>query len=155
MAGSWGTLANAPPAQVATLFLLTDGTVLAQGVSTNRWYRLTPDANGSYANGTWATMANSVHAPLYYASGILRDGRLMRAHTAGRTHLPGYLDDHAAVGLGFVALWQLTFDRQWLDAARDIAAAMTTWFWDETANAFFTDEYVGRFKGIIDLKKRG
>ena len=77
MAGSWGTLANAPPAQVATLFLLTDGTVLAQGVSTNRWYRLTPDANGSYANGTWATMANSVHAPLYYASGILRDGRLI------------------------------------------------------------------------------
>jgi hypothetical protein len=62
---------------VATCFLLTDGTVLAQGVSTNRWYRLTPDASGSYANGTWATMANSVHAPLYYASGILRDGRLI------------------------------------------------------------------------------
>jgi hypothetical protein len=79
MAGSWGTLTNAPPAQVATSFLLTDGTVLAQGVSTNRWYRLTPDANGSYANGTWATMANSVHAPLYYASGILRDGRLIVA----------------------------------------------------------------------------
>ena len=77
MAGSWATLANAPPAQVATCFLLTDGTVLAQGVSTNRWYRLTPDGNGSYANGTWATMANSVHAPLYYASGILRDGRLI------------------------------------------------------------------------------
>jgi hypothetical protein len=77
MAGTWGTLANAPPAQVATTFLLTDGTVLAQGVSTNRWYRLTPDATGSYANGTWATMADSVHAPLYYASGILRDGRLI------------------------------------------------------------------------------
>jgi hypothetical protein len=77
MAGTWGTLTNAPPAQVATTFLLTDGSVLAQGVSTNRWYRLTPDAAGSYANGTWATMANSVHAPLYYASGILRDGRLI------------------------------------------------------------------------------
>jgi hypothetical protein len=77
MAGTWGTLINAPPAQVATTFLLTDGTVLAQGVSTNQWYRLTPDASGNYANGTWATMANSVHAPLYYASGILRDGRLI------------------------------------------------------------------------------
>jgi len=77
MAGSWGTLANAPPAQVATTFLLTDGTVLAQGLSTNRWYRLTPDAHGSYANGTWSTMANSVHAPLYYAAGVLRDGRLI------------------------------------------------------------------------------
>jgi hypothetical protein len=77
MAGSWTTLTNAPPAQVATCFLLTDGTVLAQGVSTNHWYRLTPDASGSYANGSWATMADSVHAPLYYASGVLRDGRLI------------------------------------------------------------------------------
>ena len=75
--GSWITLTNAPPAQVATTFLLTDGTVLAQGVSTNQWYRLTPDATGSYANGTWATMASSVHAPLYYSAGVLRDGRVI------------------------------------------------------------------------------
>ena len=79
MAGTWANLTNAPPAQVCTTFLLTDGTVLAQGVSTNQWYRLTPDATGSYANGTWTTMAASVHAPLYYASGILRDGRLIVA----------------------------------------------------------------------------
>src|SRR4051794_232616 len=79
MAGTWSTLTNAPPAAVATPFLLTDGTVLAQGVSTNQWYRLTPDANGSYLNGTWTTMAASVHAPLYYAAGILRDGRLIVA----------------------------------------------------------------------------
>lgn len=79
MAGTWTTLTNAPPQTVCTTFLLTDGTVLAQGVSTNKWYRLTPDANGSYANGTWATMADSVNGPLYYASGILRDGRLIYA----------------------------------------------------------------------------
>jgi len=77
MAGSWRTLTNAPPAQVETPLLLTDGTVLVQGVSTNKWYRLTPDANGDYGNGTWATMADSVHAPLYYASGVLRDGRVI------------------------------------------------------------------------------
>jgi hypothetical protein len=79
MAGSWATLTNPPPASIATTFLLTDGTVLAQGVSTNKWYRLMPDSTGSYANGTWATMADSVHAPLYYASGVLRDGRVIVA----------------------------------------------------------------------------
>jgi hypothetical protein len=79
MAGTWSNLTNAPPNTVCTTFLLTDGTVLAQGVSTNHWYRLTPDNNGSYANGTWATMADSVNGPLYYASGILRDGRLIYA----------------------------------------------------------------------------
>ena len=79
MAGTWTTITNPPPQTVCTTFLLTDGTVLAQGVSTNHWYRLTPDANGSYANGTWSTMADSVNGPLYYASGILRDGRLIYA----------------------------------------------------------------------------
>lgn len=79
MAGTWTTLTNSPPAPVATMLLLTDGSVLAQGVSTNQWYRLAPDANGSYANGTWTTRASSVHAPLYYASGVLRDGRVIVA----------------------------------------------------------------------------
>jgi len=79
MAGTWSTLANSPPDKVATTFLLTDGTVLAQGYSTNHWYRLTPDSSGDYQNGTWTTMADSVHGPLYYASGILRDGRLLVA----------------------------------------------------------------------------
>jgi hypothetical protein len=79
MAGTWSNLTNAPPNTVCTTFLLTDGSVLAQGVSTNKWYRLRPDANGSYANGTWSTMADSVNGPLYYASGILRDGRLIYA----------------------------------------------------------------------------
>jgi len=77
MAGTWITLTNAPPAAVVTTILLTDGTVLAQGDSTNQWYRLTPDASGSYQNGTWSTMAASVHAPLYYASGVLADGRVI------------------------------------------------------------------------------
>src|SRR5262245_4975599 len=79
MAGTWSTLTNAPPAAVGTMLLLTDGSVLAQGVSTNQWYRLAPDSTGSYANGTWTTLANSVHAPLYYASGVLRDGRVIVA----------------------------------------------------------------------------
>lgn len=77
MAGIWTTIANAPPDEVATLLLLTDGTVLAQGYGTNAWYRLTPNAVGSYANGSWSTLASSTEAPLYYASGVLRDGRVI------------------------------------------------------------------------------
>jgi hypothetical protein len=35
--------------------LLSDGTVMAQrsGVS-NQWVKLTPDASGNYATGTWS-----------------------------------------------------------------------------------------------------
>jgi hypothetical protein len=79
MAGTWNTLANSPPESVATTLLLTDGTVLAHGYSSTGWYRLTPDATGSYVNGTWSAVARSTNAPLYYASGVLRDGRVIVA----------------------------------------------------------------------------
>ncbi len=65
------------------------------------------------------------------------NGRVMRAHTHGTTKIPGFLEDHAAVGLGFLAVYELTFDRVWLDRARSIAAAIGTWFWDESVNGFF------------------
>src|SRR5262245_40374883 len=77
MAGTWTTIATAPPDDVATMVLLTDGTVLAQGSGTNAWYRLTPNALGDCTNGTWTTLASGTEAPLYYASGMLRDGRVI------------------------------------------------------------------------------
>jgi uncharacterized protein len=68
---------------------------------------------------------------------MVRGGRVMRSHTAGLTRIPGFLEDHAAVALGFLDLYGLTFEVRWLDAARAIADAVDDWFWDETAGAFF------------------
>ena len=77
MAGTWTTITNAPPDEVATTLLLTDGTVLAQGYGTNEWYRYSPTVAGDYVNGTWTSVASSTEAPLYYSAGILRDGRVI------------------------------------------------------------------------------
>lgn len=68
---------------------------------------------------------------------MVREGRVMRSHTAGVTRIAGYLEDHAAVALGFLDLYGLTFDVTWLEAARAIAEAIDTWFWDENASAYF------------------
>jgi uncharacterized protein YyaL (SSP411 family) len=68
---------------------------------------------------------------------MVRDGRVMRTHTGGLTRIPGYLEDHAAVALGFLDLYGLTFERRWLDAARSVADAVDTWFWDPDAAAYF------------------
>ena len=68
---------------------------------------------------------------------MVRDGRVMRSHTAGVTRIPGFLEDHAAVALGFLDLYALTFDDRWLAAAHRIADAVDEWFWDESANAYF------------------
>jgi hypothetical protein len=83
-AQTWTALTNTPPAPLGTALLLTDGTVMAQGMETSgyatgNWYRLTPSSTGSYVNGTWTTLASmpSGYSPLYYASAVLPDGRLV------------------------------------------------------------------------------
>lgn len=63
--------------------LLTDGTVIVQEYLTPNWWKLTPDAFGSYSNGTWSQIASmptidgTPYAPLYYASAVLADGRVV------------------------------------------------------------------------------
>jgi hypothetical protein len=79
MPGTWTPLVNQPAFNASTMLLLTDGTVMCQNSDAHDWYRLTPDANGSYVNGTWSALASTTHAPLYYASAVLRDGRVFRA----------------------------------------------------------------------------
>src|SRR4029077_16430122 len=82
----WTRTTHNPPVNVGTALLLTDGTVIAheesdlQGnVATNRWYKLTPDINGSYINGTWSQIASmaSNYGPLFFASSVLPDGRVV------------------------------------------------------------------------------
>lgn len=84
-AQTWTALKNPPPADLGTALLMTDGTVMAQGMEgvgsygTGTWYQLTPDSTGSYINGTWTTKAKmpGTYSPLYYASAVLPDGRLV------------------------------------------------------------------------------
>ncbi|HEX3157363.1 MAG TPA: thioredoxin domain-containing protein [Gemmatimonadaceae bacterium] len=68
---------------------------------------------------------------------LVHEGRALRLRPADHRRVPGFLEDHAAVALGFVALYELTFDRRWLDDARQLAESIVTWFWDDTAGAFF------------------
>src|SRR5438105_679003 len=73
----------------------------------------------------------------FLAREMVRDGRVMRSHKEGVTRISGFLDDHAAVALGFLAVYELTFDGRWVKRASEIADAMIEWFWDEEVGAFF------------------
>ena len=68
---------------------------------------------------------------------LVRDGRVLRSYKGGVAKIPGFLEDYAAVALGAVALYQLTFDRVWLERARRLADTIMTRFWDDAAQAFF------------------
>jgi hypothetical protein len=58
------------------MFLLTDGTVLVHNANAKDWYRLTPDAQGNYETGNWSKAINRANTRQFFASGILRDGRV-------------------------------------------------------------------------------
>ncbi len=78
-AQTYKALAHQPPDGALITFQMTDGTVLAQGFGEADWWKLTPDNKGSYQNGTWARVADlpSGYQPLYFASAVLADGRLV------------------------------------------------------------------------------
>ena len=79
----WKRLANAPPFVPGTMLLASDGTVLVheepETGGTGAWYRLTPDAKGSYTNGAWSKIASMPkgYEPTYFTSAILPDGRML------------------------------------------------------------------------------
>jgi hypothetical protein len=76
-------LTNQPPAYVGLgpPFLLTDGTVMFQDDSYTGFWKLTPDANGSYLHGTWTQLASLPaewnYGPYAYSSAVLADGRVL------------------------------------------------------------------------------
>ncbi len=80
--GSWTPLTNQPSFLLdgaANPILLTDGTVLVQDAGFPDWWKLTPDQNGSYVNGTWTQIASlpATYSPLYHSTAVLSDGRMI------------------------------------------------------------------------------
>lgn len=82
-AGTWTATSTPPPSAVAHAVLLTDGSVLVNSFFfTNHadpWYRLVPDATGSYIHGTWKSAGTmpSGYNPLYFASSVLPNGQVV------------------------------------------------------------------------------
>jgi uncharacterized protein len=66
-----------------------------------------------------------------------RDGRLLRTWRSGQARLNGYLEDHAMVASALLELYEATFERRWLDAARALADEMLRLFWDDAAEGFY------------------
>jgi hypothetical protein len=94
-------------------------------------------ADGARAFGDAAWRAEAVRHGDFLFREMVRGGRVMRVHKDGVTKGAGFLEDHAAVALAALALYELTFDARWLERAREISAAMVQWFWDDAIGGFF------------------
>ncbi|HEY5021508.1 MAG TPA: thioredoxin domain-containing protein, partial [Gemmatimonadaceae bacterium] len=86
---------------------------------------------------------------------MVRKGRVMRSHKEGVTRISGFLEDHAAVALGFLAVYDITFDQRWVERAEEITSAVIEWFWDDSVGAFFdtardAEQLIARPRDITD-----
>lgn len=78
LTGTWTALTHTAPASInnSAMMLLSDGTVMVQGGSNNNWYKLAPDATGSYVNGNWSQLTSMSLGRSAFASNVLPDGRV-------------------------------------------------------------------------------
>ena len=97
-------------------------------------------AEAARAFGDSRYVALALRNAKFLFSNMVRDGRVFRSYKGGTAKLTGYLEDHAALGLAAIAMYELTFDAQWRDWAHTLNKTMVTWFWDDrTAGGAFYD----------------
>ncbi len=112
-------------------------------------------AEAARAFGDRGLRDEALRAARFLERALLRDGRVLRTWRDGTARIPGFLEDHAALALGFLAVHQLTFDRHWLDLALHLADATVEWFWDDEAGAFYdtardAEPLVTRPRDVVD-----
>jgi hypothetical protein len=75
----WSNVTNSKKIFASNPLLLTDGTVIVTATCTGRWFKLTPDKYGQYADGTWTEIAQMPkgYAPRFFSSAVLPDGRVI------------------------------------------------------------------------------
>lgn len=77
-AGSWAPLVNQPAVgSIQIMILMSDGSIMVHTFDDiQTWVKLTPDAKGSYVNGTWTTLGKMITPRLYFTSDVLQNGNL-------------------------------------------------------------------------------
>jgi hypothetical protein len=140
---------NISPEQVAAIIRRSAATLYAareNRVWPKRDEKILASWNGLMVRGI-AEAARAFDSDRYRAVGVesaeflfgtlVRDQRVLRSYKDGRARITGYLEDYASLGLAALAVYEITFDEQWLHRARDVGAAMVQWFWDTASHSFF------------------
>ncbi|HLQ32911.1 MAG TPA: thioredoxin domain-containing protein [Chloroflexota bacterium] len=68
---------------------------------------------------------------------LRREGKLLRTYKDGQSKLNGYLEDYANLIDGLLALYQVSFELPWFQAARELTDTMLEQFWDGQERCFY------------------
>jgi uncharacterized protein len=94
-------------------------------------------AEAGRALGRADYVAAAVRNAEFLLGAMRRDGRLLRTWKNGEARLKGYLEDYAMVAVALLEVYEATFERRWLDAARALADDMLRLFWDNALEGFY------------------
>ena len=91
----------------------------------------------------------------FIASKMTTENRLKHSYKNGVATVTGFLEDYAAVIEGYLGLYQVTFEEDWLQKAQALADYTLSNFYDQSEGFFhFTDAYgetlIARKKELFD-----
>ena len=86
---------------------------------------------------------------------LFRDDFLLHSYKDGQAKLLGFLDDYAFLGVGLLDLYEVVFERSYLDRTIQLTDIMLREFWDERDGGFFFtgkshEQLISRAKPIFD-----
>ncbi len=76
-------------------------------------------------------------AARFVLSSMMVDGRLQRTYRAGKARHSAVLDDYAFMIQGLLDLFEVSGEREWLDAAVRLQTQLDSQFWDAEGGAYF------------------
>lgn len=98
--------------------------------------RAIADAARVFSSEKW--LAAAIANGEFLLKQMVKGGKVSRVYAGGVSRLDGLLEDHAAVGLGFLALHAATLDPRWIEAAISIAQEMECRFRDSDGGWYDT-----------------
>lgn len=74
---TWAPLVHTPGGYASAMWLMGDGSILANIYNSTQLMSLRPDGSGNYQNGSWSQAGNFLLQKQFYSSAVLSDGRLV------------------------------------------------------------------------------
>lgn len=88
--------------------------------------------------GTQAYLDAAVKNANFIANTQLQDsGALYHSYKDGKSTINGYLEDYASVIDGYIALYEITLDQQWIDKAKKMTDYTFEYFFDSEKSMFY------------------
>jgi uncharacterized protein YyaL (SSP411 family) len=77
---------------------------------------------------------------------VKQDGSVLRHFNDGKGYINGFLDDYAWAATAFARLYELDFDKHWLELSKRITDYAISNFWNEKTSLFF---YSGKNNTLV------